>query len=625
MAKVRLLSDRVANQIAAGEVIERPAAVVKELVENALDAGATRIEVEFRHGGRSLMRIEDNGHGMSKDDALLALERHATSKIAEADDLNRLASFGFRGEALPSIASVSRFELQTREAGSDVGTEILVNGGKFVHVRDCGRPVGTRIEVTHLFNSVPARRKFLKTDATEAAHIIQGVRLYALAFPQVAFSLIEDGRVIFKSPQCATLTERVTEIFGKQVGEGLVDLEVAEQGMKISGLIGRPGQGRSTRHEMIVFINQRPVDSRTLNYALIESYHESLPKGRYPSAFVFFDIDPAAVDVNVHPAKREVRFRSEPQVRSFVIRSVLARLRELGAHAANNLGSSPSSLPVITPRENSVYFPPSTGLPTSAPQLSPSSKDFVPGSSKAFSVPAPAFAPHGEIARAPARADVASSAGIARTDEQNPTAPKPVSPAVVGNVKRAWRYLGLAHGNYALFETAAGLVLLDRRAAHERIWFERLQAEFRAGETPVQRLLFAVPVELDPVATALLLDRLEFFNHHGFEIAEFGRGFFRIESVPAWMEPADAEGFVRDLLGALRDGRMQDKNIDVAREELARLAVSRAIRLPDATSEHEMQALVAQLFACQSPLTSPSGRPTHIELGHGELARRFQK
>ena len=190
---------------------------------------------------------------------------------------------------------------------------------------------------------------------------------------------------------------------------------------------------------------------------------------------------------------------------------------------------------------------------------------------------------------------------------------------------RAWRYLGLAHGSYALFETAAGLVLLDRRAAHERIWFERLQADFRAGETPVQRLLFAVPLELEPIATALLLDRLAFFNEHGFEIAEFGRGFFRIESVPAWMEPADAESFVRDLLGALRDGRLQDKNVEVARDELARLAVSRAIRLPDTAGEGEMQALVKQLFACQSPLTSPAGRPTFIELGHGELARRFQK
>src|SRR4051812_3701251 len=331
MAKVRILTDRVANQIAAGEVIERPAAVAKELVENALDAGATRIEVEFRHGGRSLMRVEDNGSGMSRDDALLALERHATSKIAEASDLDRLASYGFRGEALPSIASVSRFELQTREEGSDVGTEILVNGGKFVHVRDCGRAVGTRIEVTHLFNSVPARRKFLKTDQTEAAHIIHCVRLYALACPRTAFTLVEDGRVIFRSPECATFGDRITEIFGRQISEALVPVEAVEPGLRLSGLIGRPGVGRATRHEMIVFVNARPVDSRTLNYALIESYHESLPKGRYPLAFVFFECDPASVDVNVHPAKREVRFRSEPTVRSFVIRSVLQRLRELAA------------------------------------------------------------------------------------------------------------------------------------------------------------------------------------------------------------------------------------------------------------------------------------------------------
>src|SRR3954465_5069517 len=333
MPKVRLLPFRVANQIAAGEVIERPAAVVKEVVENALDAGATRIEVEFRHGGRALMRVEDNGCGMSRDDALLALERHATSKILEAGDLDRLKSYGFRGEALPSIASVSRFELQTREAEADVGTEILVNGGKFVHVRDCGRRVGTRIEVTHLFNSVPARRKFLKTDQTEAAHIVHCVRLYALACPRTAFTLIEDGRVIFRSPECRTLDERIAEIFGRQIAEALVPIECTEPSLRLSGLIGRPGVGRATRHEMIVFVNARPVDSRTLNYALIESYNESLPKGRYPLAFVFFECDPASVDVNVHPAKREIRFRSEPQVRSFVIRSVLQRLRELSGGA----------------------------------------------------------------------------------------------------------------------------------------------------------------------------------------------------------------------------------------------------------------------------------------------------
>ncbi len=610
MPKVRILTDRVANQIAAGEVIERPAAVVKELVENAVDAGATRIEVEFRHGGRSLMRVEDNGGGMAREDALLALERHATSKIAEADDLNRLASFGFRGEALPSIASVSRFSLQTREAASDVGTEIVVNGGRFVHVRDCGRPVGTRIEVAQLFNSVPARRKFLKTDQTEAAHIVSGVRLYALAFPHVAFTLIEDGRVIFRSPEGADLAGRVGEIFGRQLAEGLVPLAAEEGGLRLTGLVGRPGQGRATRHEMITFVNRRPVDSRTLNYALIESYHESLPKGRYPLAFVFLEIDPAAIDVNVHPAKREVRFRSEPAVRGFVIRSVLQRLRELGAISATvapSLGASPAGAPppLLSPAA------PAAAAPSGTPWRPP--------------VATAALNSGGHIQRSAPAVTATSSSATA------PSAPRPATPMATSPAASppssfsAWRYVGVAHGAYALFETTAGLVLLDRRAAHERIWFERLRAAFRAGAVPSQRLLLPVPIELDPVSTSLLLDRLEFFRAHGFEIAEFGRNFFRIEAVPTWMEPGDAESFVRDLLGALRDGRLQDRNLEAAREELARLAASRAIRLPERPTEDELRSLVSQLFACEAPLTSPAGLPTHIELSHGEISRRFHR
>jgi len=606
MAKVRILSDRVANQIAAGEVIERPAAVVKELLENALDAGATRVEVEFRHGGRSLMRIEDNGHGMSRDDALLALERHATSKIVEAADLDRLASYGFRGEALPSIASVSRFELQTREQGSDAGTEILVNGGKFVHVRDCGRPVGTRIEVTHLFNSVPARRKFLKTDQTEAAHIVQCVRLYALACPRTSFTLIEDGRTVFRSPECATLAERIAEIFGRQTADSLVPIDAAGEGMGLHGLIGRPGVGRSTRHEMIVFVNQRPVDSRTLNYALIESYHESLPKGRYPLAFVFFECDPASVDVNVHPAKREVRFRSEPQVRGFVIRAVLSRLRELGTPAGGAVQSAPAGGAVrVAPsdvRSPGVSLNPSQ--PVKAGTTNPATPPATPPDIRATSL-----APRLPVSLSPLI----------------PPTPAPVEIRKPDIVIPPWRFLALAHGSYALFETAAGLVLLDRRAAHERVWFERLREQFRSGLVPSQRLLLPVPLELDPVSSALLLDRLTFLHTHGFEIGEFGRNFFRVEAVPAWMEPADAEPFLRDLLGAFRDGRLPDKDTDLAREALARLAVAKAVRLPERAGEAELQSLVAQLLATRTPLTSPAGRPTYIELNHSELARRFQK
>lgn len=608
MAQVRILPDRVANQIAAGEVIERPAAVVKELVENALDAGATRIEVEFRHGGRSLMRIEDNGYGMSRDDALLALERHATSKIAEAADLDRLASYGFRGEALPSIASVSRFELQTREQGSDVGTEILVNGGKFVHVRDCGRPVGTRIEVTHLFNSVPARRKFLKTDQTEAAHIVQCVRLYALACPQTAFTLIEDARVIFRSPECLTLAERIAGIFGRQTAESLVPIETEEFGFRLGGLIGKPGVGRATRHEMIVFVNQRPVDSRTLNYGLIESYHESLPKGRYPLAFVFFECDPAAVDVNVHPAKREVRFRNEAAVRGFVIRSVLQRLRALGG-ASGDISTSPGTAPgANSPAAAAANFSVAAGFASAPPTLC--------GATKAAFAPLP-----------PLR--MADLARLVQTGSGSPASfPREAPPSGTTLQRPAepvWRYVGLAHGNYALFETAAGLVLLDRRAAHERVWFERLQEQFRSGTVPSQRLLLPVPVELDPIATALLLERLKFLNRHGFEVAEFGRNFFRIEAVPVWMEPADAEPFLRNLLGSWREGRWPDQNTDLARDQLASLAAAKAIRLPETAGETELRSLVKQLFATRAPLSNPAGQPTYIELNHSELSRRFQK
>lgn len=596
MSKIRILPDRVANQIAAGEVIERPAAVVKELVENALDAGATRVEVEFRHGGRSLMRIEDNGSGMGRDDALLALERHATSKIAEAVDLDRLASYGFRGEALPSIASVSRFELQTRAADQDAGTEVLVNGGKLVHVRDCGRPVGTRITVTHLFNSVPARRKFLKTDQTESAHIIQCVRLYALACPQVSFTLIEDGRTIFRSPQCTTLLERVGEIFGRQTAAALVPLGAAEGDMKLGGLIGRPGTGRATRHEMIVFVNQRPVDSRTLNYALIESYHESLPKGRYPLAFVFFECDPAAVDVNVHPAKREVRFRSEPAVRSFVIRAVLTRLRELG------VGEAPAPAAGMVPPAAPVAFAPVMPVTTS-----------LPGP-----VPVAAYRP-------PAAPVLTRPMGAA---PGVPATPPAVVPAVAGSPAGTavrWRLLGLAHGSFAVFETASGLVLLDRRAAQERVFFEELQAQFRGGEAPSQRLLLPIPVELDPIASALLLDRQRLLRDCGFEVAEFGRNFFRIEAVPSWLEPGGAEAFLRDFLGLVREGRLPEGRPDLAREEVARLATAKALRLSENPNETELRALVTRLFATEHPLTNPAGRPTMVELSHGELARRFQK
>ncbi len=613
MPAIRILSDRVANQIAAGEVIERPAAVVKELVENSLDAGATRIAVEFRSGGRALIRVEDNGSGMTKDDALLSLERHATSKLVETADLDRLGTFGFRGEAMPSIASVSHFELRTRPAAAPAGTEVVINGGKLVHVRECGLAPGTCITVSHLFNSVPARRKFLKTDATESAHIIQTVRLYALACPQTAFTLIEDGRVLFQSPVCTTLTERAGEIFGRQMVTDLLPVAMAEPGLKLSGLIGKPGVNRATRHELLMFVNRRPVDSRTLNYALIESYATSLMKGRYPVAVLFLEIDPAAVDVNVHPAKREVRFRSEGTVRGFVIRAVLQRLREFGQPAP------------ATTLEGGRALPPAEPFPGDPVGFGPAPP---PG------VMAQPFRPFGERAR-PLH-DFGPPGGVAQsvaagTKAGGPVAPGPALPAQPRAAPRpasalmGWRFLGTAHGDFALFEAPGGVVVLDRRAAHERVWFERLQGQFNQGEVASQRLLFALPMELDAIASALLTDQLAFLHQHGLEIGEFGRNFFRIEAVPGWLESADAEIFVRDIIGLIREGRLDGKKVDLAREELARLAAQKAVRLPPAINEAEALALVAQLFACSQPHTSPAGRPTHFELSRGELARRFQR
>jgi len=525
--------------------------------------------------------------------------------------------------------------------------------------------------VTHLFNSVPARRKFLKTDQTEAAHIIQCVRLYALASPQAAFTLIEDGRVIFKSPECATLAERVAEIFGRQTAEALVPIDASEGDdettsapalaagagtatsalarsvgtggpMRLRGLIGRPGVGRATRHELVIFVNQRPVNSRTLNYALIESYHESLPKGRYPLAFLFFECDPAAVDVNVHPAKREVRFRSEPAVRGFVIRSVLARLRELGgsagettAPAAGSANGESQSTPAAPLVLHSAALPqtgsrtiqlsgekaslgaprlwPFTPLRTSEPELRRGDVRSEDHSSEHRNDASPNKA---SLDGAPTSAPQNEGSLLSDAGSRSATA----SPAPNKNSLRL-RFVGVVHGAYALFETAAGLLLLDRRAATERVWFERLQAQFRDAAVPSQRLLLPVPLELDPIATALLLDRLSFLGEHGVEVGEFGRNFFRIEAVPTWMEPADAEGFVRDFLGQVREGRFHENNLDLMREELARLAVSRAMRLPANPNEEELRALIDELFATAHPLTSPAGRPTYVELNHTALSR----
>src|SRR5881396_1316795 len=323
MSRIRLLPDTVASQVAAGEVVERPASVVKELIENSIDADARKIDVIIRRGGISLVRVIDDGCGMDRDDALLSLERHATSKIRSAADLQAVATLGFRGEALPSIASVSRFRLSTRETDAVAGTEIIVNGGKLETVRDGGEAPGTQVEVRSLFHNLPARRKFLRSENTESRNIEHQIHLQAIGHPQIGFSLMRDDRILFQLPPAATLSDRIRDLYGVELLQRLAEvIDVASPSIRVYGFIGQAGLSRQTRTQQLVFVNGRAIESSLITAGIREGYHTALMKGQYPVTFLFLQLDPAAVDVNVHPAKREVRFRDPNGVREAIVRCI---------------------------------------------------------------------------------------------------------------------------------------------------------------------------------------------------------------------------------------------------------------------------------------------------------------
>ena len=567
MSKIQILTPTVANQIAAGEVVERPAAVVKELLENSLDAGAKRVTVDFSRGGKAYVIIEDDGMGMSPADALLSLERHATSKIRLAADLDRIATFGFRGEALPSIASVSRFTLQTRSTDAASGTEIYINGGKVIHQRDHGMPVGTRIEVANLFHPVPARLKFLKSDETEAAHIVRLVRLYAVAHPEVGFLLKEDGREIFRSPGHVPLLERVRVIWGKQVAEEVSVMPLFEvKGMRISGLLGKPGVSRGTRQDLVTVVNGRPVDSRTMAFAITESYHTLIPKGRYPLAFIFLEINPAWVDVNVHPAKREVRFRDEASVRGFIIQSLLTVLRSKGG----------DGLPVET---------------------------IIPTASALTTTP------------------------VVNSVTNNPITPFAPSPVTVStnpqSLKLGWKFLSRLREERAVFETPTGLAILDIGAAHQRILYEDILKQF-SEQTPLsQPLLIPLNLELEPLPAAVLKEKNDLLVAAGFSFEEYGRNFWRINALPTWLNPDESLIFIRDLLAEMARREGDFGKPALAYDALARMAVIKARKKGDALSDHELLQLVHKLFQTSQPGVDPRGHKTYIEWTDADLGRRL--
>jgi DNA mismatch repair protein MutL len=657
MNRIRLLPEQVANQIAAGEVVERPASVVKELVENALDAKAARITVEIQAGGRSLVRVTDDGFGMSRDDALLCLERHATSKIRKAEDLAAIATMGFRGEALPSIASVSRFVLTTREAESDSpeGTQIVINGGKILEVKAAGSAPGTTLEVRQLFFNLPARRKFMRTEETESAHIQHYLTLAALSSPDVGFAFIKDGRQVWQLPpvkcgadipgRLTALRERLRALFGDEqkllavnfrstlrAGQENEEGVEPETEFRLWGFIGGPGVSRSTREDQNVFVNRRPVENRGLNYALMEGYHTSLMKGRYPVCCLFLEIDPAAVDVNIHPAKREVKFHREAEVRRLVAQAVRETL--LAFHSAPTGVAAPSPQPAPVPR----------ALPTT-PEARAASEPVLPNFPAALSPAAPPPTARSTQAAlnmgfgAPAKAPEAIAPASAITTNSDGGTPSPpagedaraTTPVVVRSpgspvplLQVPLRLIGVVGRLYVLLESDRGLVLLDQHAAHERILFEQMLNRLERREmAPSQKLLLPATVELSARDAVFLREHLETLTRLGVGLSEFGERTFLLDALPPFVKASDPRQFVLELVDALKAAGQQVNSLRLGEHTVAKTVCRHAVKANDPLAGKELENLVRDLRACAMPYTCPHGRPTLIEMNFRELEKKF--
>ena len=620
MPKVQILDERTANQIAAGEVVERPASVVKELVENALDAGATRITVEVEGGGRDRISVVDDGCGMAADDALLALQRHATSKIRRAEDLLQVGTLGFRGEALPSIASVSRFELTTREHGTEAGTRIAVTGGHLTANEPCGCPEGTRVTVSDLFYNTPARLKYLKTSATEMAQIGDVLARLALANPQVAVRFLAAGAPVFATAGSGDRLGAAVAVLGKDVARALIPLELQDASVQVSGFAGAPAVARAGRNHQYLFVNRRPVRVLPLRYALEEAYANMLPQGRFPVCILFVDVQTDQVDVNVHPAKLEVRFEREREVRGGVYRAVKQALAAAG-HGDVPTASVPASFYGPGPRRDAGAW---TGAP---PRAGEPSQTYIPSA-----LPPGAFAGRLEAwsggASAPALPGLdlpAVGATPAMGEVAAAIAPSPL-PASGAELIRALRPLGQVHRSFICCDGPEGLYVVDQHAAHERVFFERFLAGAQQGATPVQPLLFPVNLDLSPPQAALWREYAGVLAESGFDAQPFGGSTLLLHGVPAELSGGGAARVVLDFLDRLLEDRTAPDGSPLERRQrvvAAMAACKAAIKAHDPLAPEEIDALLRDLAACQHPHHCPHGRPTIILVSKGELERRF--
>ncbi len=635
MGRIRVLSDHVANKIAAGEVVERPASVVKELLENSLDAGSTSIRVEIENGGRRLIRIADDGGGMLRDDALLAFERHATSKLHDVKDLLSIGTLGFRGEALPSIASVSRLLLETRSLDEQTGTRVEIAGGKILVCDEIARGGGTTIAVRDLFFNVPARKKFLRSEQTELAHIASLVTHYSLAHPDKTFELWNGGANLLHATPVETLRERVFQVFGNQLLEDLIELQPQSRELQmpepdepartysVCGFVSRPQVQKNNRNSIFVFVNGRLIRDRLVLHALSSAYHNLMPPACYPFALLFLDCDCEEVDVNVHPSKTEVRFRHQSWVHDFVrdaVREQLMLSRPAPSFAAA-LSPKPQAGAALPYSEFSqtmqnetagaslrATVPEYTLLP---PQMNPAQRfDFGDGA-----IPlSPPPKPEGEQ---PLRLRVPDTHGGFPADRM------PVEHGMtrIGEL----RPLGQLHNSFIIAAGTDGLWIIDQHVAHERILFEQVLTQQAAGRVEVQHLLMPVILRLTPeqqIEYARIADELQ---NSGFETEPFGNGTIAVKAAPSAVGQGDLERVILEILEIAENELRSVSVSDLRRGIAASIACRAAIKINTPLDQRKMEWMLRTLAATDYPMACPHGRPVALQYSTRDILKSFHR
>ncbi|MGO9127741.1 MAG: DNA mismatch repair endonuclease MutL [Terriglobales bacterium] len=668
MGKIHVLSEAVANKIAAGEVVERPASVVKELLENALDAGSTRIRIQVEAGGKKLIQITDNGCGMVRDDALLAFERHATSKIKDAEDLLSVSTLGFRGEALPSIASVCRLRLETRAADEDSGTVIEINGGKIFRVEEAGLPAGTSITIRDLFFNTPARKKFLKAESTELSHIASLVTHYALAHPDKHFELHSATNAVLVAAPVAGHSERVYQVFGREVLEQLIplaamqpleriglpqpppwrrkeqdeELAPAEPGeLRVHGFISKPEIQKLNRNSIYIFVNRRLIRDRLIQHALTEAYRNILPPTVYPVVLLFLEMPSGEVDVNVHPSKTEVRFRQQSVTHDFVrdsVRVALMKARPV-PQFVTEISARPTAPQALTPGAR----------PASGASAATWPAPYVGAEAQGFSLQAPVAAPvsgrfafgmdgiaiDGNAALSMARGpqfvfpqigfpqivpEVSKSDGCTPPVADEPEAPSDLAPALA-----SLKPLGQIRESFILAVNHEGLWIVDQHVAHERVLFERILKQRAAQKVESQRLLMPLVLELTPAQQAVFAEICEELNQNGFEAEPFGTRSFAVKMAPAGVDAAQVEHMLHELLDQFAREE-QALNMEKVRTRVAAsIACHAAIKVNMPLEQNKMEWLLAELAKTECPMSCPHGRPVVLRYSMKDIQKAFKR